>query len=471
MAADGDEPTAPRDELWRLAILVDGTALDKELTKNPMRLLAWFTEPLPVPEGRETALVLAKISLLQTFDNVHEYQTKKGVQLRAANTARCRYPHVTLASCLHRGSDQEPVLSQMEPGISLDSHTGLARPTKPTLLLASPAFLATHGYSHLELVWVQLATPLPIERVVVSGAAGKIALTPVIIDEAMQELASLVKKEMVILRQGTTFSLAGQFSVGEEGKRHSVLQLTILETWPVCQGQLSTESEVVVVPAAEEEEEMAPRQAEKSLSLSSLPLEISGLEESTETKSLTASNCSASDFRNEEEEPNSDPMLEVLTHPELCLHRNYVLVPRQFASDHKLLQYQMVVLERASPSATHSLEDMVVSIQPAGREGDQKSHVAILMWYEGQAELERYLPPPYPGYQYHEAVLQCAFLHPHLLFFLFPETLSPSRRYSVTVKVSHSNPFSLSHMHTHTHTHRLAKERKMVSSSFPAIQS
>ena len=446
------EEDGGKDGIWRLAVLMDGSQLDQsfeDLSRSPLRLLAWFSTGSPPPParlGEATALAVGKISLLDTFDNIHEYQTKKGVQLRAARTTRCRYPHVTLASYHCMDADaQEPLLMNLpDGGQCLERHTGLSRPTSPTILLASPIFLASQGYSHMELVWVQITRPLPLERVVVSGGrGGTIPLSPIIMSEAIQQLSELVGRETVVFRQGAAFSLPGKFSrAGEEEGRHGVVELTVLESFPVLQGMLTRETEVVVLPHVEGEVFSSLGTSGRSLSLSNLPLgETSTLEESIETRSFTASNCSASDFRNDDDDEEeagstSDPSLELLTHPELKLHRNYVLVPRQFAQDHELLQYQMVVLEPAGGSPLgQGLADMVISTHPPREEEVGQSHSAILMWYDGQSELERYLPPPYPGFTYHEAVLRSAFVHPHLMYALFSETLSPFRRYSVTMKV------------------------------------
>ena len=458
MDADREE-----DGLWRLAIMVDGSSDQLsfvEVRSKPMRLQAWFPPSPPPPRpGDGTALAVAKISLLDTFDNVHEYQTKKGVQLRAASSARRRYPHVTLASYRSMGDSEELVLMNLP---DMERHTGLSRATSPAILVASSSFLASQGYCHLELVWVQVVRPLRLERVVLSGGAGGTTpLTPSLIGDAMQELSKLLEGETIVLRQGTTFSLPGRFSrseAGEEERQHGEVELSVLETSPVMQGQLTRETEVVVVPQAEGD---APS-LQSARSLHQPGGGASALEESGETRSLTSSNCSASDFRNEDEEeedPTSDPSLELLTHPDLKLHRNHVLVPKQFAEQHELLQYQMVVLEPVGLPLSGGVADMVISTRAPGEEGGG-SHAAILVWYNGQAELERYLSPPYPGYTYPEAVLRCSFAHPHLLYAIFHETLSPSRRFLITIKVSWKNISLLSQ--TVSLPCRLEKERKRV---------
>ena len=457
------------DELWRLAILVEDAKLDssfQDLRAHPMRLLAWFSSPRPRSDN--AALAMCKLSLLDTFDNVHEYQAKKGVQLRSASSQRCRYPHVTLAPYHNMDSESEMVLMNLDfQSQSLEQHTGLTRPTTPTLLVASQAFLASHGYFHMELVWVHPFSPLPLDRVILSAAParGSVPLTPALVEQAMQHLSSSVESGTVLLRQDTTFSLPGLFSLAGSGeKRHDTAKFTVLECSPVLQGKITRDTEVAVVPqeeggegeeeeeAEEEEVPAAPSPLSRSrkshifstsmTSSTSSDLYQSSVEESFESKPRSGSvlsNCSASDFRNEDELP-TDPCLEVATHPGIKLHRHYVLLPKTFAVGCELSQYQTVLLvaEKTHHERALGLVDVVVSIRPRG-EGEgavEGSHGAIVLWYDGQSELESYLPPPYPGYRYEEDALQVAYVHPLLMYSLFHETLSPTRRYLISVKVS-----------------------------------
>ena len=461
------EISGGEDGLWRLGILVEDTKLKstfQDLRSSPMGLLVWFSPPHPRPLSDSAALAMSKLSLLNTFDNVHEYQAKKGVQLRAASTAHCRSPLVTLASFRCMDSGRETVLMNLDTeSQSLERNTGLSRPTTPAILVASRSFLTSQGYSHLELVWTQLFSPLPLAGVILSGGPGSqtVPLTPAIVQQAMQQLSLLVDSETIILRQGTTFSLPGLFSLGGLEKRHVTVVFSVLECSPILQGRLTRETEIAVIPqeeGAEEEEEgekgevvvsspLSMSQKNQSLSMSitsssSEPYHDASIEESWESKrrsKFVLSSSSASDFSNEEEPP-SDPRLEVATHPGIKLHRHYIIIPKVFATEHNLIQYETVLLvaEKARRGRSVGLADVVVSTRPRGEGQGQAegSHAAVLMWYNGQSELERYLPPPYPGYLFEEEALQCAYVHPHLLYSLFHETLSPTRRYLISVKVS-----------------------------------
>ena len=429
------------DGLWRLAVVLDAEKLDSPfqyVRASPMRLLVWLLPPSR-PPGDNSALAICKLSLFDTFDNVHEYQTPKGVQLRAANTALCRYPHVTLASYHYMESGRETVLMNLDTQ-SLERNTGLSRTTTPTILVASQAFLVSHGYTHLELVWCQITSPLPLQRVIMMGGQGTIALTPSLMRPAMEQLACLLEKETVILRQNTVFSLPGSFSVSgsKEERRHGTVELCLLECSPVLQGRLTRETEVVVVPQGEGVAGDGPpslSRLRRSHSLTSSG-EMEASWETTKSRSASVlSNCSASDFRNEDD-LNSDPSLEVVTHPLIKLHRHYVMVPKQFATDHELFQYQTVLLVGERSDRGVGLADMVLSTRTRSEGQAEGCHPAIVIWYDGQVELDHYLPPPYPGYHHDDSALQCAYVHPHLMYGLFHETLSPTRRYLISIKVS-----------------------------------
>lgn len=443
------DDTGRDDEVWQLGVLVENTKLENsfhDLRSNPMRLLAWFSPPPPPRASRDgAALAMCKLSLFNTFDNVHEYQAKKGVPLRAASTVQCRYPHVTLATYCYMTSGRETVLMNLDSDShSLEPNTGLSTPTTPTILVASQSFLVTHGYSHMEVVWVQLFSPLPLERVILSGrqSSETALLTPSLAGQAMQYLAHLVEQKVVLVRQDTYFSLPGLYSAsGSEEKKHVTLDLSILECHPVLQGRLTIETEMVVLPQGEGAE-VALHSLAMPMTSSSELCQDSSVEESwEESKSRSESalsNCSASDFRNEEELP-SDPSLEVATHPGIKLHKHYIVVPKTFAKEHELFQYQNVLLvaESRQSAGTAGLADVVLSTRARRDGGAEGSHAAVMIWYDGQSELERYLPPPYPGYMYEQEALQCAYVHPHLLYSVFHETLSPTRRYFISVKVSY----------------------------------
>ncbi len=477
MQATSKDCAAP-NELWRLGMLVvDADDNFQELRHHPLRLLAWFTPP---SQQGGTALAVGKLSLLDTFDHVHEYEAKKGVRvpLRASSTQRCRYPHVAVVPFKDMGNGKEAALMTLDlQPPALERHTGLTRPTSPAILVASKTFLTSYGFSSSELVWVQAFVPLPLDRVVLSTRPGRegLSLTPNLVEQAMQHLFQRMKEGPVLFRQGTAFSFPASFFLGKsEQQRHEVAAFTVLECSPVMQGQLTEQTVVAVLPEEEAEEEgegdeeeevVVEEEVDMGLPMSlppSLPRkscmsslssseEVSleaGMVDSWESKPRSGSvisNRSASDFRNEEE--ISDPMLEVVTHADIKLHKHYVILPESFAREHELFQYQTVLLvaEETRQDSPAGLVSFVLSTRRKkyGDERAEGSHGAIVLWYDDQAELEQYVPPPFLGYSYEREALQAAYVHPFLLYSLFHETLSPTRKYFISIKVLSSSPLPL----------------------------
>ena len=74
-----------------------------------------------------------------------------------------------------------------------------------------------------------------------------------------------------------------------------------------------------------------------------------------------------------------------------------------------------------------------------GKQGTEKEgermHLAIAILYENEAELEKYVPPGVLGRKSDLSAHGSAFIHPSLLFFLFPETLSSTRKFFVNIRV------------------------------------
>lgn len=468
---------AAANELWRLGMLVvDAENNFQELRHHPLRLLAWFTPPSQ-PGG--TALAVGKLSLLDTFDHVHEYEAKKGVPLRAGSTQKCRYPHMAVVPFKDMGNGKEAPLMTLDLQSSdLDRHTGLTRPTSPAILVASKTFLTSYGFSSSELVWVQVFVPLPLERVILSTQPGRggLALTPDLVHQAMQHLFQRMREGPVLVRQDMTFSFPAPFFLGKsEKQRHEMAEFTVLECSPVMQGQLTERTEVAVLPQEkaeeeedrdEEEEEVVTEEVDtglfpsfppslhrksciSSLSSSEEMNPEAGILDSCESKPRSGSvisNRSASDFRNEEEMP--DPFLEVVSHEDIKLRKHYIILPKSFAVEYELFQYQTVLLvaQETRQDGPGGLASLVLSTRRK-KDGDERaegSHGAIVLWYDGQAELERYVPPPCLGYSYEREALQAAYVHPFLLYSLFHETLSPTRKYFISIKVSLSSPPSAS---------------------------
>ena len=444
------------DGLWRLGIFVEDVENSFEKSRaDPMRLLSWFSPPRPQPCCKDRVLAICKLCLLNTFDHVHEYSGKKGVPLRAANAQQVCFPHVTLAAYSDMGDGKETVLMNISNFV--EPHTGLTQPTSPTILLASPSFLASQGYFNRELVWVQVYTPLPLNQVILSAqsSGGRVRLTPPAVKQAMQQFSQIMRRETVLIRQDCIYSFPVSFSLDGSGEQvHEMAEFAVLECSPVQQGRLVEDTMLAVLPLADvdttrddklmfagDEASFPPqffvRRKSHSLTRSgSTEFYHDSFEKSYDSKHSYITSTSASDLCNE-----ADPSIEVATHPSIKLHRHYVILPKGFALQHKMTEYQPVLLaaEKTMQSGTAQLADLVLSVRPRSHRGGEAegSHWALVLWYDGIMELERYVPPPYPGYLYEPGAIQTAYIHPYLLYSLFHETLSPTRRYYISFKVKH----------------------------------
>ena len=451
--ADDTDP----DELLRLAILVEDTDSSfQELRYHPLQLLAWFSPPPPRVESRSTVLAVGKLSTLGTFDHVHEYDGKKGVPLKSTDSQRWQFRHVATVSFSDMGGGRETALMTLNlQARTLERHTGLTRATSPSLLVASSAFLKAYGFFNMELVWVELETALPLSHVILGPrpARGGLLLTADLIEQAMQQLFKMMQEGAVLFRQDMTFSLPATFTLETGEQRHETMEFAVLECSPVLQGQLTENTKVVVVPQEEDEEEGEEEAVSFHLSrrhpfLSQASSEDAELLTSYETKprsSSVLSAQSASDFHNEEEVV--EPCLEVVSVPHLHLHRHYVLLPRAFAEPHELFQFQTVLLvaeqgetgwdgRRTTLPGSTGLDSLVFSTnRKLDRREVSGTHHAIVLWFDGQAELERYVLTSSLGAVFEEKALEVGYVHPFLLYALFHETLSPHRRYSISIKV------------------------------------
>lgn len=160
-------------------------------------------------------------------------------------------------------------------------------------------------------------------------------------------------------------------------------------------------------------------------------------------RSLSAFSAS-SDFKYEESLLNlaeqassggADYLIEAVAVSSFKLQSQCVVLPRQTAEKHGIFASQLVLVngikvKDGQQKKQHSLADVVLPLEKGGR-----SHVAIAVWYEGEQDLEQYVLPLSLGHRYREEELDLAYVHPELLFFLFPETLSPSRRFHLHIQV------------------------------------
>jgi len=112
----------------------------------------------------------------------------------------------------------------------------------------------------------------------------------------------------------------------------------------------------------------------------------------------------------------------------------------EFARKHSITDCQSIWVEahRLDNKQVTKLSDVTVTLHTnsvSSKSVTGRRHMAVVFLYEVEFELEQYIPPHSLGSEYDTAAMTMAYIHPQLLFFLFPETLSPSRRFFIRMKV------------------------------------
>ena len=268
--------------------------------------------------------------------------------------------------------------------------------------------------------------------------------------------------------------LSNPFSPVTRPTTSFTVKLGVLETSPVLQGSITAQTRIIVIPSSMYERDRFERSG-------SFTIYRSCKKGGERIRSNSA--VSASDFRYEERyislstEPG-DYTVEAVAVSNLKLQSQYIVLPKEEATKHGIFHCQNVWVSAASSSSSSSSESvqsrrlqsahvsylagLTVPLSnddsaAAGKEttaeggaAGERMHIALALLYDNPSDLERYTLPPRLGHQYSTQSLKIAYIHPELLFYLFPETLSPSRKYTLTVKVwtesvvcNHCNTFSL----------------------------
>ena len=264
--------------------------------------------------------------------------------------------------------------------------------------------------------------------------------------------------------------LSNPFSPVTRPTTSFTVKLGVLETSPVLQGTITAQTRIIVIPSSMYERDRFERSG-------SFTIYRSCKKAGERIRSDSA--ASASDFRYEERyislstEPG-DYTVEAVAVSNLKLQSQYIVLPKEEATKHGIFHCQNVWVSASSSSSesvqSRRLQSAHVSYlagltvplsnddsAAAGKEtisgggaAGERMHIALALLYDNPSDLERYTLPPRLGHQYSTQSLKIAYIHPELLFYLFPETLSPSRKYTLTVKVwtesivcNHSDTFSL----------------------------
>ncbi len=136
--------------------------------------------------------------------------------------------------------------------------------------------------------------------------------------------------------------------------------------------------------------------------------------------------------------------IQVVPAPCFKLHSQYIVLPKKTAVQYSIFAGQPVLLSRADPELEGSLEgggrtisELVIQLAPPLKSKRMRQHLAIAMWYDDSASLQKYVPALSLLHRFEGECLQVAYIDRYLLFTLFPETLAISRKFYLRIAVSY----------------------------------
>ena len=267
--------------------------------------------------------------------------------------------------------------------------------------------MESYGFFTREQVWFRWYTPVPLQQVMVT----RVSLPEV---EVESIVAQLYLEDLLILQQGFNYAIPIQHH--KEGDDVCVVQAAHCS--PVLQGQVTKDTMITVLPSASRPDAYVSR---KRRSFKVLRNTSNSQQESVK-----------------EEKP--DCVIEAVCVPSYRLPCHYIVLPKETARKHNIFQCQNVWVEAHHPDNRRvtKLSDVALPLHTdskVGQSAAKRQHMAVVFLYEVEYELEQYVPPYLLGSEYDTDAMTVAYLHPELLFFLFPETLSTSRRYSISIQV------------------------------------
>lgn len=424
--------------IWRVGILLEASCLS-QLRNSPMKLITPVTavDPQDVENASSPSqgvVALCKQSLLGTYRYANEYITPNqvGCQLHAANHKACHFPAVLVASLSDKQVDFDEVFQQLNIQMQdINVVTGFPHASEPTIILASQHFMECYGFFTREPVWFRSFSPATLDQIILAPVGPSADLVLANSSHVITQLFCKAEEESVIMQQGFKFVFRTDSSSEVPALQNVVLNFHVLECVPILQGKIVKATTVTFLP---------------SLSTTSCIGQLSRRRRSTreERKGHGESAASASDleFLNEEDVATEGYVIEVVSMGSFKLQSQYIVLPKETAIRHGIFHCQNVLLEAEevnNRSHISSLSELTVPLF-IDNEGDKapakRTHMAIALLYEDEFELEHYISPPSLGMEYDTAALTLAYIHPQLLFFLFPETLSYSLHYYLRVKVS-----------------------------------
>ena len=412
--------------IWRVGILLEASYLP-QLKDDPMKLIHPILEVSSESKSDCGAVALCKQGHLNTYQYVNEYVTPSpsGCTLHAVDHSNCRFPAILAAPLSDECIDFDEVFNEIGITLSkLQISTGLPHESEPTILLSSQHFLETFGFVTRESIWFRWYNPTILEQVLLAPLDG---LThQQIISQAGDVVAQIYQKsekESIIMHQDFKFTFTASLSSDSGNYEDSLLTFQVMECVPVLQGKITKNTVITILP------------------LSNISLPSSQHKLARDEGRDLCSAASASEFHGVGKEAalSDSFVIEAVGVSPYKLQNQYIVLPKETATKHGIFHCQNVLVEPAKLTGIKvpsNLTDLTVPLSTSKQDKRETVHMAIAFLYEDEYELERYVPPSGLGVDCDTAALTVAYVHPELLFFLFPETLSPSRHYYLNIKVS-----------------------------------
>ncbi len=409
----------------------------KQLRENPMRVVKSVADK---SDSTCQTIAMCKQNLLSTYEYINDYTAFQGSQagctLRAIDQSNCKYPSVIIAPVSQEEVNFQSLYSDLQVSAKeLEVSTGLPQPSVPSLLLVSQHFMQVYGFYTREQVWYRYITPLPLDRVILTPCETTARLTLAQLDEVIGQLYEQCKREPVVMTRGFDYVLRARLSqyceetTSTEEIDH-VLTFRVLEATPTLQGVVTETTEIVLLPPNEQESDWLLR---------------SGGSRSSRRRSMVRreSATSASDIVVEDSSEcslvNREFVIDVVAVGDYKLPSHCIVLPKASATVHGIFHCQSIwvcTVDHEAATMTTTFDDLTLSLSnDPPPEGGRRMHSALVFVYEDEFELEQYVPQSRLGLEYDISELTQAYMHPELLFYLYPETLSYSRRYQLLIKV------------------------------------
>ena len=455
-----------------------------QLQESPLRVLACPAPSNSFSLDEGDAIAICKQHLLGTYEHANEYTTSgvgsEGYELEESQLKHCKYPSVAIAAAEVLDTSVEELSDQLD--VDLTTFTvciGLSRPVTATLLLVSRHFLKVYGLFSQESVWFRRFTPVPLNQVtLVPVLEGTATMSEQQIEESVQELYIHCQRKTITTQQG--FNLVFQVRRSSSGESSMdfdsncaedyVTTFAVVEASPVLQGKITDQTVITVLPPDPPcpSSPSKPKRRVSGKKVSKTPVrEDSDGEMYFDAEDVVGnwrragSGASASDFPHEPSslvlslpESSGDYHTQVTAVGDFRLQGQYIVLPKDAATRHSVYHCQTVWVcaAREEERSNRALSNLVLPLhcgpcvvekeKEEGEEGEEEEeeegermHLAVAILYENESELEKYVPPAALGGPSDRSAQGHAFIHPNLLFFLFPETLSSTRKFFVTIKV------------------------------------